>query len=42
MPYDICDDEATLDVIETEMANRGITQAFIGKFYQVLVTCRTL
>ncbi|VDN50906.1 unnamed protein product [Dracunculus medinensis] len=31
MPYDICDDEATLDVIETEMANRGITQAFIDE-----------
>lgn len=29
MPYDICDDEATLDVIETEMAARGITQAHI-------------
>ncbi|KRZ92643.1 Protein phosphatase 1 regulatory subunit 16A [Trichinella sp. T8] len=26
MPYDICDDEAALDYIETEMANRGITQ----------------
>lgn len=32
MPYDICDDEATLDVIESEMASRGITQAYIGKF----------
>lgn len=31
MPYDICDDEATLDVIESEMASRGITQAYIGK-----------
>uniref|UniRef100_A0A1I7VAI0 ANK_REP_REGION domain-containing protein n=1 Tax=Loa loa TaxID=7209 RepID=A0A1I7VAI0_LOALO len=29
MPYDICDDEATLDVIESEMASRGITQAYI-------------
>ncbi|MFH4980813.1 hypothetical protein AB6A40_007522 [Gnathostoma spinigerum] len=31
MPYDICDDEATLDVIESEMASRGITQAFIDE-----------
>ncbi|CAI4222177.1 unnamed protein product [Auanema sp. JU1783] len=29
MPYDICDDENTLDAIESEMAARGITQAFI-------------
>lgn len=29
MPYDICDDEVTLDAIETEMANRGITQQYI-------------
>lgn len=26
MPYDICDDEYTLDLIESEMAKRGITQ----------------
>lgn len=26
MPYDICEDEVTLDYIETEMAKRGITQ----------------
>ncbi|XP_059176383.1 protein phosphatase 1 regulatory subunit 16A-like isoform X2 [Physella acuta] len=26
MPYDICEDEITLDYIETEMAKRGITQ----------------
>ncbi|XP_050396765.1 protein phosphatase 1 regulatory subunit 16A [Patella vulgata] len=26
MPYDICEDERTLDYIETEMAKRGITQ----------------
>ncbi|VDD86830.1 unnamed protein product [Enterobius vermicularis] len=31
MPYDICDNEATLDVIETEMAARGITQAHIDE-----------
>lgn len=29
MPYDICDDEQTLDLIESEMANRGITQEMI-------------
>ena len=23
MPYDICEDDATLDFIETEMSNRG-------------------
>ncbi|KAL3860767.1 hypothetical protein ACJMK2_010838 [Sinanodonta woodiana] len=26
MPYDICEDEVTLDYVETQMANRGITQ----------------
>ncbi|XP_013085828.2 protein phosphatase 1 regulatory subunit 16A-like isoform X2 [Biomphalaria glabrata] len=26
MPYDICEDEVTLDYIESEMAKRGITQ----------------
>lgn len=26
MPYDICEDEITLDFIETEMSKRGITQ----------------
>lgn len=31
MPYDICDDEHTLDVIESEMAQRGITQALIDE-----------
>ncbi|KAI1721684.1 ankyrin repeats (3 copies) domain-containing protein [Ditylenchus destructor] len=31
MPYDICDDEHTLDLIESEMANRGITQQFIDE-----------
>lgn len=31
MPYDICDDEKTLDLIESEMANRGITQQFIDE-----------
>lgn len=29
MPYDICEDEATLDFIESEMAKRGITQEMI-------------
>ncbi|PAV59821.1 hypothetical protein WR25_08032 [Diploscapter pachys] len=31
MPYDICDDEATLDAIESEMAARGITQGYIDE-----------
>ncbi|XP_053414944.1 protein phosphatase 1 regulatory subunit 16A [Nycticebus coucang] len=26
MPYDLCDDEQTLDCLETAMANRGVTQ----------------
>lgn len=29
MPYDICEDEMTLDYIESEMAKRGITQEMI-------------
>ena len=29
MPYDICDDELCLEYIESEMANRGITQQAI-------------
>ncbi|KAG8176836.1 hypothetical protein JTE90_001975 [Oedothorax gibbosus] len=29
MPYDICDDDATLDYIENEMAKKGITQEMI-------------
>ena len=29
MPYDICEDEQTLDYIESEMAKRGITQELI-------------
>jgi protein phosphatase 1 regulatory subunit 16A len=29
MPYDLCDVETTLDVIESEMAQRGITQELI-------------
>lgn len=31
MPYDICDDEATLDFIEAEMDRMGITQEMIDK-----------
>jgi hypothetical protein len=31
MPYDICDDEQTLDLIESEMAARGITQEMIDE-----------
>lgn len=29
MPYDICEDEQTLDYIESEMAKRGVTQELI-------------
>ena len=29
MPYDVCDDDNTLDFIESEMAKRGITQEMI-------------
>ena len=31
MPYDICEDESTLDFIESEMAKRGITQEMIDE-----------
>ncbi|RWS24883.1 protein phosphatase 1 regulatory subunit 16A-like protein [Leptotrombidium deliense] len=31
MPYDICEDELTLDYIESEMAKRGITQEMIDE-----------
>ena len=31
MPYDICEDEVTLDYIESEMAKRGITQDMIDQ-----------
>ncbi|MBN3298112.1 PP16B inhibitor, partial [Amia calva] len=31
MPYDLCEDDATLEVIETAMANRGITQEMINE-----------
>ncbi|KAM3877630.1 protein phosphatase 1 regulatory inhibitor subunit 16B [Diretmus argenteus] len=30
MPYDLCEDDPTLDIIETAMANRGITQEMIN------------
>lgn len=29
MPYDLCDDEETLDCIEAEMSRRGVTQELI-------------
>lgn len=29
MPYDICEDEYALDLIESEMAKRGVTQELI-------------
>ncbi|XP_074646447.1 uncharacterized protein LOC141902560 isoform X2 [Tubulanus polymorphus] len=31
MPYDICEDEVTLDYIESEMAKRGVTQELIDE-----------
>ena len=31
MPYDICEDDETLDYIESEMAKRGITQEIIDE-----------
>lgn len=31
MPYDIYEDEATLDYIENEMARRGVTQQLIDE-----------
>ncbi|XP_057319177.1 protein phosphatase 1 regulatory subunit 16A isoform X2 [Microplitis mediator] len=31
MPYDICEDERTLDCIEGEMASRGVTQELIDE-----------
>lgn len=31
MPYDICDDDRTLDYIETQMDRRGITQEMIDE-----------
>ncbi|XP_064611198.1 protein phosphatase 1 regulatory subunit 16A-like isoform X2 [Liolophura sinensis] len=31
MPYDICEDEVTLDYIETEMAKKGVTQEEIDE-----------
>ncbi|KAM8867815.1 protein phosphatase 1 regulatory inhibitor subunit 16B [Synchiropus splendidus] len=31
MPYDLCEDDPTLDIIESAMANRGITQEMINE-----------
>uniref|UniRef100_A0A8C1VYQ2 Protein phosphatase 1, regulatory subunit 16B n=1 Tax=Cyprinus carpio TaxID=7962 RepID=A0A8C1VYQ2_CYPCA len=31
MPYDLCEDDPTLDIIETAMASRGITQEMINE-----------
>lgn len=31
MPYDLCDDENTLDFIEAEMSKRGVTQELIDE-----------
>lgn len=47
MPYDICEDEQTLDYIESEMAKRGVTQQLIDDTrasteQQMLVDLRVL
>ena len=47
MPYDICDDDRTLDYIETQMDRRGITQEMIDETRaqienQMLVDLRNL
>lgn len=34
MPYDICEDEASLEAIEGEMARRGVTQQLIDETRQ--------
>ena len=31
MAYDICEEDATLEYIETQMARRGVTQELIGE-----------
>lgn len=31
MPYDICEDEETLEFIETQMAHHGVTQELIDE-----------
>ncbi|KAM8914417.1 protein phosphatase 1 regulatory inhibitor subunit 16B isoform 1-T3 [Spinachia spinachia] len=31
MPYDLCEDDPTLDIIETAMANKGVTQEMINE-----------
>ena len=31
MPYDICEDEETLEYIETQMADQGVTQELIDE-----------
>lgn len=39
MPYDLCEDEQTLDYLETAMANRGITQDSIEEARAVPELC---
>lgn len=39
MPYDLCEDEQTLDCLETAMANRGITQDSIEEARAVPELC---
>lgn len=38
MPYDICEDDATLDYIEGEMARRGVTQRLIDETRSAIET----
>lgn len=47
MPYDICEDEAALDYIESEMAKRGVTQQLIDETRaaterQMLLDCKRI
>jgi protein phosphatase 1 regulatory inhibitor subunit 16A, putative len=39
MPYDICEDEISLDYIESEMAKRGITQEMIDETRAEVENC---
>lgn len=39
MPYDICEDDATLDYIEGEMARRGVTQKLIDETRSATENC---
>ena len=41
MPYDLCEDDPTLDIIETSMANRGRVRMFVEKqnYTHILFWC---